>query len=225
MPRARPFEEHLDEYEHWFVRNHFAYLSELAALKKAVPATGCGVEIGVGSGQFAVPLGIRDGVDPSPAMRTKASGRGVRVVSGVAENLPYGDERFDYALMVTVLCFLDDVPLAFHEARRVLKPHGALIIGFIDKESPLGKATLQRRHDSVFYRQAVFFSTIEVQNLLSRAGFAVEATWQTVFGTPGDMRTVQRTRKGHGQGGFVVVRALKHGPVGSPIPGRKTTVC
>ena len=224
MPRTKPFDEHIDEYEQWFVRNRFVFLSELAALKNAVPASGCGMEIGVGSGRFAAPLGIRDGVDPSPAMRAKASERRVHACAGVAEDLPYADERFDYALMVTTLCFVDDVPRAFREARRVLKQYGTFIVGFVDKASPLGQATLQRKDESVFYREAVFFSTEEVHDLLGQAGFAVAATQQTVFGTPGSIRAVQPPRDGHGRGGFVVVRALKNGPAGVPVTEKQASL-
>jgi len=108
MARTEPFDAHSQEYEQWFDRNHLAYQSELEAVRAQLPETGEGFEIGVGSGLFAAPLGIRHGVEPSEAMRELARQRGIEVVPGVAENLPYNDGSFDYALMVTTICFVDD---------------------------------------------------------------------------------------------------------------------
>ena len=70
--------------------------------------------------------------------------RGIEAIAGVAEALPFDDAQFDFALMITTICFLNDIKNAFREAYRVLKPDGCLIIGFIDKDSPLGK--LYQRH-------------------------------------------------------------------------------
>lgn len=113
MVRIKPFDEFPEVYEEWFVVNRFAYESELQAVKSLLPARGIGMEVGVGSGQFAAPLGIRVGVEPSGGMRTIAAGRGIEVVNGQAEHLPYEDGRFDFVLMVTTLCFLDDVDVSF----------------------------------------------------------------------------------------------------------------
>ncbi len=46
----------------WFIG------AELAAVESLWPATGQGLEIGVGTGRFAVPLGIKIGVEPARAM-------------------------------------------------------------------------------------------------------------------------------------------------------------
>ena len=56
---------------------------------------GEGLEVGVGTGRFAAPLGIHIGLEPSPAMAKLARARGVEVHSGVGENLPYEDDRFN----------------------------------------------------------------------------------------------------------------------------------
>ena len=101
--------------------------------------SGNGIEIGVGTGRFAAPLGVKRGIEPSRPMAELARKKGVEVTSGVAEKLPFGDGEFDFALMVTTVCFLDDMDLAFHEVHRVLRPGGPFLIGFIDRESPLGR--------------------------------------------------------------------------------------
>jgi len=54
--------------------------------------------------------------------------------------------------MVTTICFLYDIKAAFKEAFRVLKLGGNLIIGFIDKDSPVGILYQQQKSDSEFYQ-------------------------------------------------------------------------
>jgi hypothetical protein len=41
------FNKYVKEYEEWFEKHKFAYLSEIEALKKVIPK-GKGIEIGVG---------------------------------------------------------------------------------------------------------------------------------------------------------------------------------
>jgi hypothetical protein len=60
-----PFEKYAQKYDEWFDKNKFAYESELQAIKELLPINKNGIEIGVGSGRFASPLGIKLGVDPS----------------------------------------------------------------------------------------------------------------------------------------------------------------
>lgn len=66
------FEHYLEKYEDWFERHRFAYEAELHAVRLLLPHRGTGLEIGVETGRFAVPLGIRIGVEPAKAMRTVA---------------------------------------------------------------------------------------------------------------------------------------------------------
>jgi len=122
MAKIEPFEKHKFKYEEWFEKNEFAYKSELQAVRYLLPKKGTGVEIGVGTGRFAEPLGIRVGVEPSKAMRKVAEKRGIEVIDGVAEALPFEDCLFDFALMVTTICFVDDIEASFKEAFRVIRP-------------------------------------------------------------------------------------------------------
>ena len=139
MAKTEAFEANLDRYEAWFDKNIFVYKAELRAIKSFLPPDGNGLEIGVGSGLFAAPLGIRHGVEPSLAMAAKARERGIDVTHGIAESLPFGDAVLDFALMVTTVCFLDDLDAAFSETNRVLKPNATFVVGFVDKNSPLGR--------------------------------------------------------------------------------------
>ena len=209
MARTKPFDEHLTEYEQWFTENHWVFQSELEAIRSILPVHGSGVEIGVGSGIFASPLGIRDGVEPSSAMRRKARERGINAIDGIAEKLPYPVGSYDFALMVTTICFVDDIVKSFLEVNRILKNNGAFIIGFVDKESTVGKFYLNNKDRSLFYKDAEFYSTEEVYGYLSDTGFKVEATLQTVFGMLGSVREVQHAKQGKGKGSFIVIKAEK----------------
>jgi len=209
MARIEPFEKHPFRYEDWFERNGFAYESELRAIRALLPKSKKGVEIGVGSGRFAGPLGIRYGVEPSAKMREIARSKGIEAIDGIAEDLPYDDAQFDLALMVTTICFLDDLKAAFEEAHRILKPNGALIIGFIDEDSPIGKLYWQHKNESVFYKIAVFYSMKDVVSLLEETGFGDFEYRQTIFHNLADVNSVEPVKEGYGEGSFVVVKALK----------------
>lgn len=209
MPAIQAFERYASEYDDWFERNPAAYEAELRAIKAALPASGSGLEIGVGTGRFAAPLGVHAGIDPSPAMAAVARTRGVEVTIGKAELLPFAAEEFDYALMVTTICFVDDLGAAFREAARVLKPGGSLVVGFIDRESPLRKQYAARKNRNQFYALARFYSVEEVSSQMEKAGFDKPVASQTLFGSVDSISAEQRVRSGHGAGSFVVLKATK----------------
>ena len=134
------FEESAQEYDAWFDRNRLVYESEISALKRFLVSGVRGLEIGVGTGRFAVPLGIEVGVEPAAAMAVLAHRRGIKVYRAMAEALPFRAASFDLVAMVTVLCFLRDPFLSLTEASRVLKPGGQILIVMIDRDSPLGRS-------------------------------------------------------------------------------------
>lgn len=206
MPKIEPFEKFSDEYDAWFNRHVELYEAELAAIRQFVPASGAvGMEIGVGSGKFAVPLGIAIGVEPSPQMALKARKQGIDVRTGVAEALPFPDGQFDFVLMVTTICFVDDIVRSFREAYRVLNAQGFIVVAFVDKETELGRQYLEKKERSNFYRDAVFYSTSEVLDCLKIAGFATTETRQTLI--PGELPGT--VIEGYGSGAFVVIKGTK----------------
>ena len=209
MRRIEPFEKHAKEYDVWFDENELVYLSELEAVRSMIPVDGTGIEIGVGTGRFAAPLGIKLGLEPSKSMASLARQRGIEVVEGEAEALPFEDGSFDFVLMVTVICFLNDVGKALSEAYRALKPGGCIVIAFIDKNSPIGKMYEQRKNEDVFYKEATFYSVEEVSAVLQQAGFKNLSFCQTVFQEEAKPGEVQKPQPGYGKGSFVVVRAEK----------------
>ena len=211
MPRTKTFDEHSEDYEQWFEDNRYAYPSELAALKLALPDPGQGLEVGTGTGRFAEPLGIRIGVEPSEKMAEIARSRGLEVVKGVAESLPFKDESFDSVLMVTTICFVDDLERSFREAWRVLKRKGAIVLGFVDAESALGREYKSRAKSSRFYADATFRTYRGVLTALTETGFGPHLCWQTIFKPLHELAEPDEVRTGCGEGSFVVIRAAKLG--------------
>jgi len=209
MPRTGPFEKYSDRYEDWFYNNEYAYQSEVNAIKEILPDFKDGIEIGIGSGKFAVPLGITLGIEPSDKMGKIAMRRGIKVEKCAAENLCFKDSSFDFALMVTTVCFLDNVKKAFSEVYRILKPGGFFINGFVDKESEIGKIYQKNKDKSVFYAEADFFSTEEIIKFLKKTGFKNFEFRQTIFHALDKINKIEKVEPGYGKGSFVAIRAGK----------------
>jgi ubiquinone/menaquinone biosynthesis C-methylase UbiE len=103
------------------------------------------LEIGPGVGIHALPIGAAvapggalHALDIQPEMlrelRRRATTAGIdnlAVAVGDAQRLPYEDRSFDAAYLISVLGEIPDQQAALRELRRVLKPHGRLVIGEI----------------------------------------------------------------------------------------------
>lgn len=113
-------------------------------------------------------------------MLAHAAAWGIDVFVGTAEELSFADSCFDDALLVTTLYFLDSPEKALLEARRVLKPRGRLVIGFIDRASEIGWDYEAHKAENVFCRDATFHSGDEVERLLQDAGFSPHVWAQTL---------------------------------------------
>jgi ubiquinone/menaquinone biosynthesis C-methylase UbiE len=209
MARTEPFEKYCGKYQEWFEKNKYVYRSELNCLKKLLPSRGLGMEIGVGSGKFAEPLGIKIGIEPSEKMAKLALKRGIVTVKGTGENLPFFDKTFDYVLMVTTVCFLDDVEKSFGEVNRVLKKSGKFIVGFVDKNTLLGNLYQEKKDKNVFYRIADFYTSKEIINYMKKTAFGSFQTYQTIFKPLSEINKIEPVEKGYGKGGFVGISGKK----------------
>lgn len=201
------FDQYAPEYDEWYSRHAVTYQSEIAALEKVIPLFKKGIEIGAGTGRFSTPFNITIGVEPAANMAKIAEEKGITVINAVAENLPLHDESFDFVLMVTTVCFLPNVPEAFAEAYRILKKQGKIILGIIDKNSPIGIKYERIKNENKFYKNAHFYSTEEITALLKNSGFSKFNYWQTLFDS--NSSSVETPQPGHGKGSFVVIEATK----------------
>lgn len=204
---SQVYNQFANEYDAWFEKHPNLYQSELLAMKQAVSQNQKGIEIGVGSGRFAEPMHIKYGVEPSARMTVLAKQRGIKVFNGVAENLPIENQSYDFATMVTTVCFLNDIPKAFSEVHRILKPQGEFIIGLIDRNSELGKKYEQQKRTNKFYKDAHFHSTEEITSLLAHSNFGNFSYWQTIIHP--EENKIEQPLDGHGKGSFVVIKASK----------------
>ena len=201
------FNKYYKQYDAWYEKYKFVYLSELEAIRKVLPERGKGLEIGVGTGRFASPLGIKYGIDPSDKMLKIAQKRGINVKLGCGENLPFTDGTFDYVAIIITICFVKNPIKVLKEARRVLKRNGRIIIGIIDKDSFLGK--FYQKKKSVFYKQANFFNVEKLNDLLEIIGFTRICYYQSIFKMPDKIDSIEKPKKGFGKGGFVVISGEK----------------
>jgi ubiquinone/menaquinone biosynthesis C-methylase UbiE len=202
-----PFDIYPDEYENWFIKNELLFQSELLALKQVVPTNKKGIEIGVGSGLFAEKLNIKFGIDPSEKMLEFAKQRKIIVEKGVAENLPYTDNSFDFAVFVTSICFVENPEKAIKETYRILNNNGEIIIAFIDKESSLGQILEKNKNESKFYKDAKFFSVKEIVELIETNGFLINSIFQTL--TKKNIKAIEQPLKGYEKGSFIVIKGNK----------------
>jgi len=89
MANIETFEKHAEQDEACFERTRFAYESKLRVVKMLMMESSNGIEIGVGNGRFAGPLGIKIGVEPSAAMRATAYDLPVITITDLS---PYYEE-------------------------------------------------------------------------------------------------------------------------------------
>lgn len=208
-PRIKPFEENSARYESWFERHENVYRAELRAVKQIMPAAQKSLEVGVGTGRFAQPLGIRFGLEPSKKVCKMSKDKGIISVTGTGEMLPFVVAQFDLVLMITTVCFLDNVEESFLEVNRVLKTKGSFIIGFVDLGSTLGRKYEAHKNENVFYKDAIFFTVDEIVSILRKTGFSVMSFNQTVFHDLDETTTDEPVKDGYGEGAFVTIKAEK----------------
>ena len=98
--------------------------------------SGTVLELGAGNGlnfpHYPAGVGEVIAIEPEPTLRavaTRAASAApvpIRVVSGLADELPVGDGAVDAAVVSLVLCSVPDQDVALQEVHRVLRPGGEL---------------------------------------------------------------------------------------------------
>jgi demethylmenaquinone methyltransferase/2-methoxy-6-polyprenyl-1,4-benzoquinol methylase len=108
--------------------------SVLRALREALKAAPGRrlADIGGGTGNYALALS-REGWEPvvidcSAEMLAWAAAKGLETVEADAQRLPFEDETFDAATMISMLHHVESRRAALAEARRILKPRGRLVL-------------------------------------------------------------------------------------------------
>ena len=163
------FDNLVSEYEEWFENHPEIYKEEIKIIKALLPS-GKGMEVGVGTGRFAAPLGIKFGIEPSKKMAEIARERNIEVVEITAEEMDFSNE-FDFILMVTTICFVENPLKTVQNCYKALKKGGYLLIAFVDLDSPLGKFYEKNKEKSKFYKYATFFTKENIINLMKKVGF------------------------------------------------------
>jgi ubiquinone/menaquinone biosynthesis C-methylase UbiE len=210
MYKISPYQNYAKQYDQWFDENRQVYEAELRAVRSFIPERLCGLEIGAGTGRFAAPLGIQIGIEPVESMRKIARQRGVDVLGGRAECLPFKDSSFELVLMVTVICFVNDIYKTFTESYRVLSDGGTIVIGMIDSGSPLGQTYLKHKQNSLFYKQATFYSVDQILEIMRETGFTDFSFRQTIFNDISGITDSEIVSTGYGKGLFAVIHGKKN---------------
>jgi ubiquinone/menaquinone biosynthesis C-methylase UbiE len=135
-------------YDAWFASPFGVFIDDLEkqALARALQdADGALVlDIGAGTGHISAWLADRGyhviAVEPSLAMRAEGrhptAGLPISWCSARAEALPFERASVDGAILFTTLEFVSDPVRALHEAMRVVRPEGWVVVGFLHALSP-----------------------------------------------------------------------------------------
>ena len=88
--------------------------------------------------------------------------------------------------MVGVLCFADRPLLLLEEAKRVLDPSGVLLVGAVPLDSEWGALYLGKgRSGDPFYRSGRPITSDGLVEMVTSAGFRIEAARSTLLAPPG----------------------------------------
>jgi SAM-dependent methyltransferase len=106
-------------------------LRALRAALKGAPGRRL-ADIGGGTGNYALAL-RREGwepvvIDRSAEMLARAAAKGLETLRADAQRLPFDDETFDAATMISMLHHVENRGAALAEARRILRRRGRLVL-------------------------------------------------------------------------------------------------
>lgn len=183
-----------ETYEAWFRKpiGRFADRAEKRLIGRSVRTEPGGLilDAGCGTGHFTVCVVGKGmsivGLDNSfNALEYAKSKYHIQnLVHGNVENLPFTADSFEAVLMLTVLEFLNDPHEALSETRRVLKPSGQLVVGYLERRSPWGILRLLRGIlGNAFWRRVHLYRRREIEGLMTHAGYGDIKAKGTLFGS------------------------------------------
>jgi tRNA-Thr(GGU) m(6)t(6)A37 methyltransferase TsaA len=199
-----------DKYDAWYdsKEGRPLYESELKCLLPLVEdAPRPVLEIGVGTGRFAMHFPGATGIDPSRNALAMAEQRGLKTVLGYGEHLPFDDEAFGCVLLIVTLCFVENPFAVLREAKRVLRKDGSIILGLVPVDSPWGAFYEEKkRAGHPFYWNVRFYSLKDIQNMLQAAGLKISRIRSTLLQRPDDSRRIEEPVEGDISGaGFLCI--------------------
>jgi tRNA-Thr(GGU) m(6)t(6)A37 methyltransferase TsaA len=199
-----------EKYDAWYdsAGGRPLYESELKCLRPLVEdSPGPILEIGVGTGRFAMHFPGATGLDPSLNALLMAEKRGVKTVHGYGERLPFENETFGCILIIVTLCFVESPLDVLREAKRVLKKGGSIIIGIVPRDSPWGAFYEEKkRAGHPFYRNARFYVLTDIDTMLQAAGLKITRIRSTLLQRPDDPRRIEEPVEGNISGaGFLCI--------------------
>jgi ubiquinone/menaquinone biosynthesis C-methylase UbiE len=159
-------------------------------------------EVGCGTGhwlaQFRNRVHTVAGLDLSPEMlqRARTAAPCALLVRGRAEKLPWATGAFDRLFCINAMHHFDDANAFMLEARRVLRPGGALLTIGLDPHTRLDKWWIYDHFPGALKAdRARYLPTTTIRERLEAAGFA-EAATEVAQHIPAEMPFAVATERG-----------------------------
>ena len=177
-------------YEKWFLNPQNRTIADMqydlmlnmlgAHPGQSILDIGCGVGHGLA---FCLERGLQaEGVDPSPYMLDIAEKKlenQTILHRGKAESLPFDDNSFNFACLMTCLEFVDDPRKALEETCRVAKDK--VFIGIINRYAVNRiKIRIKGLFSDTVYNHARFFGIWELKKLLFDLLGDIPLQWQNI---------------------------------------------
>jgi ubiquinone/menaquinone biosynthesis C-methylase UbiE len=199
-PEENDIMRSVEDHYWWYqaLRPHVAAAIEPAHPNFALLDAGCGTGGMLNVLRQKFPAADLTGVDQSThALElTAARETGARLISASVQELPFAEDSFDFVLSLDVLTAIGlDDSLAVHEAHRVLRPGGRLILNVAALEFLKGAHDAAVDVDRRYARR-------QLQALLEGAHFQVERLgyWNATFTPPiALIRWLSRARSRQGE--------------------------
>ncbi|MGE5547085.1 MAG: methyltransferase domain-containing protein [Solirubrobacterales bacterium] len=169
------------------------------------------LDLGCHTGELAATLMGRGGIqtlvqaDLSPAMAGRAAANGHPSLAADEEWLPFADASFDLVMSVLSLHWVNDLPGALVQIRRVLKPDGLFVGALLGGETlkelrqALSEAEIAEE-GGLSPRVSPFADVPDVGRLLQRAGFTLPvADSETLTVRYGDPMRLMADLRGMGE--------------------------